>query len=202
MDLIYNKLERLLPVFRKIISYWRCDIILYKTHIAGGLALGYILFNKIPMLNVDIRESKSLIIITSGLILGSLFPDIDHRNSYLSRKIKPISFITSKLFKHREFTHSIVGTITVSYLLYLILDRTNIETMYSSMFNEAFTIGIISHIILDMMTVSGVVLFYPIYKKRIGIGMFSTKSWKIESKEKFIMTIFIILTLISYFGSF
>ena len=74
--------------------------------------------------------------------------------------------------------------------------------MYSSMFNEAFTIGIISHIILDMMTVSGVVLFYPIDKKRIGIGMFSTKSWKIESKEKFIMTIFIILTLISYFGSF
>ena len=151
------------------------DIILYKTHIAGGLAFGYVLFSKIPTLNVDIRESKSLIIITSGLILGSLFPDIDHRNSYLSRKIKPISFITSKLFKHREFTHSIAGTILVSYLIYIILGRTNIEIMYSSMFNKAFTIGIISHIILDMMTVSGVILFYPIYKKRVGIGIFNLK---------------------------
>ena len=174
---------------------------LYKTHIAGGLALGYILFNRIPMLNVDITESKSLIIITSGLVLGSLFPDIDHRNSYLSRKIKPISFITSKVFKHREFTHSIIGTISASYLLSIILSKTNIESIYRSMFNQAFTIGIISHIILDMMTISGVVLFYPIYKKKVGIGMFNSKGHKIESKERFIMTIFIIITLISYFGS-
>ena len=152
------------------------------------------------MLNVDIRESKSLIIITSGLVIGSLFPDIDHRNSYLSRKIKPISFLTSKLFKHREFTHSIIGTIFVSYLLYIILDRTDIETMYSSMFNKAFTIGIISHIILDMMTISGVVLFYPMYKKRVGIGMFNHKSLKIEFKEIFLMIIFLIIILTSCFG--
>lgn len=79
---------------------------LYKTHIAGGLALGYIAFSKVPMFNVDMTQSKTLIIITSGLVVGSLFPDIDHKNSYLSRKIKPLSFITSKLFKHREFTHS------------------------------------------------------------------------------------------------
>lgn len=102
---------------------------LYKTHIAGGLALGYILFNKVPMLNVDITESKTLIIITSGLVLGSLFPDIDHKNSYLSRKLKPVSFITSKVFKHREFTHSIVGTISISYLMYFILSKTNMEYM-------------------------------------------------------------------------
>ena len=178
------------------------DIILYKTHIAGGLALGYILFNKVPMLNVDITESKTLIIITSGLVLGSLFPDIDHKNSYLSRKVKPISFITSKLFKHREFTHSIVGTISFSYLLHIILNKMNREIIYSSMFRNAFTIGFISHIILDMMTISGVVLFYPIYKKRIGIGMYNHKGVKIEVKEIFIMTIFIVITLISYLGYF
>lgn len=175
---------------------------LYKTHIAGGLALGYILFNKVPMLNVDITESKTLIIITSGLVLGSLFPDIDHKNSYLSRKLKPVSFITSKVFKHREFTHSIVGTISISYLMYFILSKTNMEYMYKSMFSKAFTIGIISHIILDMMTISGVVLFYPLYKKRVGIRMFNHRNSKVESKEIIIMIIFIIIALISYFKSF
>lgn len=154
------------------------------------------------MLNVDITESKSLIIITSGLILGSLFPDIDHRNSYLSRKLKPISYITSKIFKHREFTHSIVGTISVSYLLYIILSKTNIDPIYSYMFIKAFTVGIISHIILDMLTVSGVVLFYPIYKRRIGIQMFNNNRSKMESKEIMIMMTLIIIALISYFGSF
>ena len=173
---------------------------LYKTHIAGGLALGYILFSKVPMLNVDITESKTLVIITSGLFLGSLFPDIDHKNSYLSRKLKPLSYVTSKIFKHREFTHSIVGTVLVSYLLYVILGKTNIDPIYSSMFNQAFTIGIISHIILDMLTISGVVLFYPIIKKRVGVQMFNSKS-KMESKEMFVMIIFIIIALVSYFGS-
>ena len=69
---------------------------LYKTHIAGGLALGYILFSKVPMLKVDITESKTLIIITSALVIGSLFPDIDHKNSYLSRKLKPVSYVDRK----------------------------------------------------------------------------------------------------------
>lgn len=174
---------------------------LYKTHIAGGLALGYILFSKVPMLNVDITESKTLIIITSGLVLGSLFPDIDHRNSYLSRKIKPISSITSKIFKHREFTHSIVGTLLFYYLLSSILGKTNIEAMYSTMFIEAFIIGVISHIVLDMLTVSGVVLFYPMYKKRIGIQMFSNNKSKMESKEMMVMVSFIIIALITYFSS-
>lgn len=172
---------------------------LYKTHIAGGLALGYIGFSKIGMLNVDITESKSLVIITTGLILGSLFPDIDHKNSYLSRKIKPLSFITSKIFRHREFTHSIVGTISVSYLLYLILAKTSMGPIYSTMFNSAFTIGVISHILLDMMTVSGVVLFYPIYKRRVRLGLLNTNNYsKIEAKEMLIMTVFIIIAFIAY----
>lgn len=172
---------------------------LYKTHIAGGLALGYITFNKIPMLKIDIGESKTLIIITSGLILGSLFPDIDHKNSYLSRRIKPLSYITSKVFRHREFTHSIVGTISISYLLYLILGKTNIEAIYINMFISSFTIGIISHIFLDMMTISGVVLFYPFYKKRVRLGSFNMiKDSRVVGKGMLAMIVFIIIVLIAY----
>lgn len=172
---------------------------LYKTHIAGGLALGYIMFNKIPMLEADIGQSKILIIITSGLILGSLFPDIDHKNSYLSRKIKPLSYITSRIFKHREFTHSIVGTISIYYLLYLILGKINIEYIYKDMFIRAFIIGVISHIFLDMMTISGVVLFYPLYKKRVRLGSFNmNKHSRVVGKGMLAMIVFIIIVLIAY----
>lgn len=184
----------------KLFKSLEVDIMLYKTHIAGGLALGYVLFNKVGILKVDLTQSKSLIIVTSGLILGSLFPDIDHKNSYLSRKIKPISFITSKVFRHREFTHSIVGTISISYLLNLILSKTNIESVYSRMFISAFTTGIISHILLDMVTVSGVVLFYPLYKKRVRLGLFNPRKYsKMESRQMVIMIVFIIIAFISYF---
>lgn len=176
---------------------------LYKTHIAGGLALGYIAFNNIAMLNVDISDSKSLIIVTSGLMLGSLFPDIDHRNSYLSRKVKPISCITSKIFRHREFTHSIVGTILMSYLFYLLLGKFNINPIYANVFIKAFTIGIISHILLDMMTVSGVVLFYPLYKKKVRLWIFNTSNYyriRARAKEIFIMVVFILVAFIAYTG--
>ena len=73
--------------------------------------------------------------------------------------------------------------------------------MYSTMFIEAFTIGVISHIFLDMLTVSGVVLFYPVYKKRIGIQMFNNNKLKMESKEMMVMVSFIIIALITYFAS-
>lgn len=169
---------------------------LYKTHIAGGLALGYITFNNFNILNVDVRESNTLIVITAGLILGSLFPDIDHKKSYLSQKVKPISFITSKIFRHREFTHSIVGTVIVSYLLYTILSKVNIEPIYTNMFLKSFVIGIASHIFLDMLTVSGVVLFYPFYKKRVGINIFNHS--RIEAKETLITIFCILIAIISY----
>lgn len=172
---------------------------LYKTHIAGGLALGYIAFNNINMLDVNIMESKSLLIVTSGLTLGSLFPDIDHKNSYLSRKIRPISFVTSKIFKHREFTHSIVGTISVAFLLNVILEKVGVEAITADIFLKAFTIGVVSHILLDMMTISGVVLLYPFYKKRIRIGKLRTGKYiKFGFKEILILVFLILLACAAY----
>lgn len=85
------------------------------------------------------------------------------------------------------------------YLIYLILGKFNIGPIYLNMFMTAFTIGVVSHIILDMLTVSGVVLFYPLYKKRVRIGIFSSNRYsKMEAKEMVIMIIFIIIAFIAY----
>lgn len=170
----------------------------YRTHVTGGLALGYIAFNNIDLLNINIHDEKMLLIATGGLILGSLFPDIDHRGSYLSRKVKPISFITSKILKHREYTHSIVGWISMSLLMYIILNFTTMDPKTITTFAIAFSIGILSHILLDIPTYSGVVLLYPFYRRRI-------KTRHLYIKPSFAMTfwellIFIGLTMTTYYG--
>ena len=162
----------------------------YKTHIVGGLALGFVAFNNIDILGVDINVSRNLAIASGGLIFGSLFPDIDKHNSYLSKRVKPISMITSKVLKHREFTHSIAGTLILSLLMNIILNNLNLNINTIKILSLSFTIGIISHIFLDMFTPAGVVLFYPIYKKKVRFGGFI-----LSSKRFSIMEVIVIICL-------
>lgn len=161
----------------------------YKTHLAGGLALGYVAFNNINLLNVDLSDSKTFMIASAGLVLGSLFPDIDIATSYLSNKIKLVSFFTSKLFKHRGYTHSIVGAVSMSMLMYLILGSFDISHSSVRMFSTAFSIGIISHIMLDLMTYSGVELLYPFNSKRIKAGKFCLYNFHKWNFAEFILVI-------------
>lgn len=159
----------------------------YKTHIVGGLAFGYIAFNNIDILSVDINVSTNLLIASGGLIFGSLFPDIDKHNSYLSKKLKPLSMITSKVLKHREFTHSIVGTIIMSLIMNILLNGFDLATEVINILSLSFTIGIISHIFLDMLTPAGVVLFYPLYRKKVKLLSFKTSNNKFGLMEALIM---------------
>lgn len=138
-----------------------------RTHIVGGVAIGLLAFNYIEMLNVNISESNSLILATGGLVLGALLPDIDHPRSMISLKIKPIGFILSKLFKHREYTHSIVGSLSMTFLIGILINLLGINNDINYLFLKALFIGIASHILLDMLTFHGVALLYPFTKKRI-----------------------------------
>ena len=79
--------------------------------------------------------------VVSGILLsvGSLLPDIDHKNSLFG---KALPFIP-KIIKHRTWTHS---------LLFLIL---------CYFINVYLCIGCFVHLFLDMMTKQGCPLFYP-----------------------------------------
>lgn len=170
----------------------------YKTHIVGGLALGYVAFNNIDILGVDISMTTNLAIASTGLVLGSLFPDIDKHNSYLSKRVKPLSFITSKVLKHREFTHSILGTLTFTLLMNIILNSFNINANYVKIITFSFAIGIISHILLDMFTAAGVVLFYPIYKEKVRFGGFVLSTKRFSIIEVLIVIFLLIVVYINY----
>jgi len=149
----------------------RGDYMQYKTHVAGGVALGYVLYNNVDALSHYVNDSPTFMVATAGLVIGSLMPDIDIKTSYLSQKTKLVSFFTSKLFKHRGYTHSIVGVLTFSLLLFFIMEALGFSDGSTKLFTLSFMIGMISHVVLDMFTWSGVKLFYP-YDKRVNIGSY------------------------------
>lgn len=96
-----------------------------KTHLSCGIASSLFLCGDV----------------VSGILLsvGSLLPDIDHKNSLFG---KALPFIP-KMIKHRTWTHS---------LLFLIL---------CYFINVYLCIGCFVHLLLDMMTKQGCPLFYP-----------------------------------------
>ncbi|WP_099302410.1 metal-dependent hydrolase [Bacillus sp. Marseille-P3800] len=118
-----------------------------KTHLIGGIAAcqaaDIFLFN----------NDGSFGFYAAGFI-GALIPDICHTHSKIGRRLPVLSKVIGSIFGHRTFTHS---------LLFLLL--TNLLFLYFFPEQEAirigFLIGMISHYVLDAMTVRGIRLFYP-----------------------------------------
>lgn len=75
------------------------------------------------------------------IIIGSLFPDADHRKAPAGR-ILPLWLF----FKHRGFTHTIWGLVLFSASI----------SLYSPLYSANFAFGYLSHLLLDSLTPSGV----------------------------------------------
>lgn len=120
----------------------------YKTHIAGAIALTLLIDTQLTL------TPKQEIVMYSSAILGALMPDIDHPSSKIG-KYNPLSYMINKCFGHRTLTHSFIGL----FIFNVIICMLNFKSLLLG-----FNIGYISHLMLDMMTVSGVPIFYP-YKK-------------------------------------
>lgn len=84
------------------------------------------------------------------LVIGSLLPDVDLPCSTLG-KFLPLGYF----IKHRTVTHSILAIIGAFCL------------------NAWLGIGVLTHILLDMLTPGKVRLLWPL-KSRIGIGFIQT----------------------------
>ena len=97
-----------------------------KTHLSFGIATALLLYT-------DVVSSMALLV-------GSILPDIDNRNSLLG---KALPFVP-KLIKHRTLTHSLIF-LAICYFI-----------------NFYLFIGCTLHVFLDMLTKSGCQLFYPI----------------------------------------
>ena len=134
-----------------------------KTHIIGGLAasLAYAQFT-----------TYDPVLLVGAGVVGALIPDICHGGSKIGRTFPLISKLINLIFGHRSFTHSLLFLFIVSLLL------------KSFVTNEAVTegilVGMVSHLVLDMMTRNGIKLLFP-FKIRVRFPLTTRTGGTVES---------------------
>ena len=167
---------------------------LFKTHLAFTAAVSELVYMSVsPFIgNID---PKALAIISGMIIFGTLFPDIDEPNSTISKAVPGfIPTLIKRIFGHRGITHTIVGIIGFSILLYMFL--TSIKAEFPLIYTLSFAWGYTLHIIEDMTTYSGVKGFM-LTGHTSKIGIFG--SYLVGSYMEYMILIFSLLVNIFFF---
>lgn len=145
----------------------------YITHSIGGVGAGLLVLAATGYGSNEIAQAA----VMSGAVLGSLFPDIDHQQSYISHKVPVASLAASTVFKHRGFLHSPVFILLAGILL-TAGSRTMLsgsQLLLTNQFIAGFLPGMMSHIILDTFNKQGIPWLWP-YKKRFRLFTIRTDS--------------------------
>ncbi|MEG2656817.1 MAG: metal-dependent hydrolase [Clostridium sp.] len=169
-----------------------------QTHSTGGfLAALLALYPQIikPTNNYILAYKILLIgIYFYAAYIGSSFPDIDLKSSYISKRYPFISKHFGRKLKHRGFTHSLL------FLLFLYLS--SLFLIFISQWNVViitlcygFLFGYASHLALDLLTCQGIELFFPI-KLNIHILNFKTKSTGESVFNKLLKVIILFLIIL------
>lgn len=136
-----------------------------ETHTKGSYILALLVlpfFDNEFLNNYNILYKLILILVYLYFsYVGSLFPDIDLKNSYISKSHPKLYKIFGSKFRHRSLTHSLVFLYFLSCLFNFLVKSTdnNIVFICSS---GGFLIGYLSHLCLDLITKEGIEVFYPI----------------------------------------
>ena len=98
---------------------------------------------------------------------GALLPDIDHAQSWVGRRVRPISHPLAALIGHRGFTHSILAVIACGLLLrWRGLGRAVVDPL---------VVGYLSHLAADLLTSEYFELAWPL-RRRFAIPLCKTGS--------------------------
>lgn len=123
-------------------------------HVVGG-TLFTAFFASI--FNINIFDSWQKLAVT---LFFALLPDADHTRSPLGLAFYPISKRISERYGHRTITHSLLFLVATTTICYVIAKVAGIGTALAVI---AF-FAVLSHFILDMVTIAGIPLFYPFYR--------------------------------------
>jgi inner membrane protein len=116
----------------------------FKTHLAFSLL--------IALLAVNFGIITPSAIFFAFVLLGSLLPDIDTPESFVGKAFRPISCIFRLFLGHRTVFHSIW---VPSAILIVI-------AAFNPAVGIAIFLGYISHLLIDMLTKSGIRPLYPL----------------------------------------
>lgn len=136
-----------------------------ETHSSGGLLIALITLN--PFITDFLKGfSKSYILLLIFVYfyschIGSFFPDIDMKSSYISKRHPFLAKHFGSKFRHRGFTHSLLFLIILFLVCKILITTTN-GNVFVITLCYGFLAGYISHLILDLITKEGIELLYPI----------------------------------------
>lgn len=124
-------------------------IMMGHTHalVGSALALGV-------AIATHTAPNTTLLLLAAGG-LAALLPDVDHPRAPIRRKLGCIGALIFGGLKHRGITHTLLALVAVTSAALVSLP---------SLVGIVITIGYLSHILGDLLTVSGLPIFWP-YKK-------------------------------------
>jgi len=170
----------------------------FKTHVVGGLSAGVLghqlLSQSLPSIESETNLMVGAFFIASSVI-GSLVPDIDHRGSYIGRRLKPISATVQLIAGHRGLTHSPLFVMGLTALLWFVSNHflSGQELIIAQYGTLGFSLGLFSHLFLDMITKGGIPLLYPFSKQKFSILPLKTGGFG----EPIVMIMMILLMVFS-----
>lgn len=125
----------------------------YMTHAIGGIALSSGTVYLARKVNVE----PNVLLVVGAATFGALLPDIDHPKSFIGNKVPIVSDMLYNTIGHRTLTHSLIFAFVVGI----------IGMIFNLWIGIGLTLGVVSHIALDMIGPHGVAFLYPFNKKRI-----------------------------------
>ncbi|HII72073.1 TPA: metal-dependent hydrolase [Candidatus Woesearchaeota archaeon] len=128
---------------------------LFKTHIVFGFI--------VALLSLKYLQPENQILFACIVMSAAALPDIDHPQSVVGRKFRPLSY----LFEHRGFFHSFFAIAGFTFLVY--------GFSGSVLYSSAFLLGYASHILADAVSDGGIMPFHPLLHLRLK-GFFKTGS--------------------------
>lgn len=134
----------------------------YYEHLAVAVFIGV----GLDYLLLDFMIGE-MVLFYPALLLGALYPDIDHPGSFLGRRFDFISKPINEVYGHRTITHSLFLITVIFFIAVLFLG------VHPSL--TGFTIGFLTHILGDL-TNGKVQLLYPIDKRKFGIKSTGTNT--------------------------
>ena len=101
------------------------------------------------------------------VLLGSILPDIDERNSTINRWSGILGKIVSFFFRHRGMFHSLLFAAVVFWVM---------KTYAGLYYAVGLALGYVAHLVGDAITLMGVQIFYPFSSFRLR-GPMKTGGW-------------------------
>ncbi|MDJ0933739.1 metal-dependent hydrolase [Breoghania sp.] len=125
-----------------------------QNHIVGGTLITAFFCS---LFDVNIFDNPLKLIFVAGV---SILADIDNPRAPAGRIFRPLSRWIFRRYGHRTLTHSLLFVGVLTLVFWLIEGAISGYTFYSKLFFLSYSV----HLFLDMVTLAGVPLFYPIWK--------------------------------------